>query len=116
MHQFGKETVIATFRVRAGQEAPFQRLALKHGPTLQSLGFTNGEPSLLFRGKEKGGGTLFVEVFTWKDRSSVDTAHEHPEVAAIWEAMEPLLEARDGHPKWEFPHVEPVVASRDARA
>ena len=27
---------------------------------------------------------------------------------AIWEPMEPLLEERDGRPRWEFPHYRPV--------
>jgi hypothetical protein len=35
-------------------------------------------------------------------------AHEHPDVLMIWEAMDPLLEDRDGRPKWEFPHFAPV--------
>jgi hypothetical protein len=26
----------------------------------------------------------------------------------VWEAMDPLLEERDGRPKWEFPHFAPV--------
>jgi hypothetical protein len=27
----------------------------------------------------------------------------------IWEAMDPLLEERDGQPKWEFPHFVKVA-------
>jgi hypothetical protein len=32
-------------------------------------------------------------------------------VLAIWEPMEPLLEDRDGQPKWDFPHYEQVALS-----
>ena len=39
-----------------------------------------------------------------------ELAHEHPDVLMIWEAMDPLLEDRDGRPKWEFPHFERVPA------
>jgi hypothetical protein len=38
----------------------------------------------------------------------VAPCHEHPDVLAIWEPMDPLLEDRDGRPKWEFPHYQPV--------
>ena len=34
-------------------------------------------------------------------------AHEHPDVLTLWERMDPLLEERDGRPKWEFPHYLP---------
>ena len=27
----------------------------------------------------------------------------------IWEAMDPLLEEREGRPKWEFPHFARVT-------
>lgn len=109
MRAFGPETVIATFRVRAGQEAAFQALLDRHWPTLHRLGLTNGEPSLVFRGKDHGGLPLFVEIFTWKDAQAPEAAHHAPEVEAIWGAMEPLVEDRKGQPKWEFPHVAPVA-------
>ena len=108
MHRFGQETVFATYRVRAGNEKAFLGLVARHWPTLFRLGFTNGEPALVFQGEDGTGGPLVFEVFTWKDRASVAHAHEHPEAAAIWEAMEPLVEARPGREKWEFPHVHPV--------
>ena len=109
MHRFGPDTVIAQYRVKAGSEPAFERLLEKHWPTLDRLGLTNGEPSLVFRGKERAGGSLFVEVFTWKDAKAPDAAHTNPEVGAIWGAMEPLVEARGGREKWEFPHVAPVA-------
>ena len=42
-------------------------------------------------------------LFTWVE-GGFGLAHEHPDVLMIWEAMDPLLEDRDGRPKWEFPH------------
>jgi hypothetical protein len=109
MPKFGKETVVALYRVRAGKETEFRRLLETHWPTLDRLGLTNGEPALVFRGKDASGGPLFVEIFTWKDARSVEVAHETPEVAAIWEPMGRLVEDRPGAPRWEFPHVEPLV-------
>jgi hypothetical protein len=49
-----------------------------------------------------------VEIFTWVE-GGFGQAHEHPDVLAIWEPMDPLLEERDGRPRWEFPHFERVT-------
>jgi len=48
-----------------------------------------------------------VVCITWVD-GGFGQAHEHPDVLAVWEAMDPLLEERDGLPKWDFPHFLPV--------
>ena len=73
---------------------------------MRELDFVTDEESLVFRGHD--GGLTYVEVFTWVE-GGFDQAHEHPDVLAIWEAMEPLLEERDGLPRWEFPHYERVA-------
>jgi hypothetical protein len=50
-----------------------------------------------------------VKTFTWRSAKAVEAAHQHPEVASLWERMDPLCEARDGRPGMEFPHVERIV-------
>jgi hypothetical protein len=101
-----KETVICTYRVRADGEARFLELLAGHWRTLRDLGFVTEEKSQVFRSAE--GGVSYVEIFTWVE-GGFALAHEHPDVLAIWEAMDPLLEERDGRPKWEFPHFEAVL-------
>lgn len=98
-----KETVLATYRVRAKDEERFVRLLRGHWRTLHDLGFVTDEPPLVLRDTDE---PTYVEMFTWVD-GGFDRAHEHPDVLAVWEAMDPLLEARDGRPKWEFPHYLP---------
>ena len=100
------ETVICTYRVRTETETGFVDLLSGHWRTLRDLDFVTDEESLVFRGVD--GGLTYVEVFTWVE-GGFDQAHEHPDVLAIWEAMEPLLEERDGLPRWEFPHFERVA-------
>jgi hypothetical protein len=100
-----KETVICTYRVRADAEDRFLGLLGRHWRTLHTLGFVTDQESLVFRSLDDG--PTYVEIFTWVE-GGFDQAHEHPDVLAIWEPMEPLLEDRDGHPKWEFPHFERV--------
>jgi hypothetical protein len=100
------ETVICTYRVRPATEVSFVNLLSRHWQTLHVLGFVTDEESLVYRGLD-GGGPTYVEVFTWVE-GGFDQAHEHPDVLAMWEPMEQLLEERDGQPRWEFPHFERV--------
>ncbi|HEY3952051.1 MAG TPA: hypothetical protein VGM53_01635 [Streptosporangiaceae bacterium] len=102
-----KETVICTYRVRAEGEAEFTGLLRRHWRTLHELGFVTDDREMVFRSQEEGAPT-YVEIFTWVE-GGFGQAHEHPDVLAIWEPMEPLLEERDGRPRWEFPHFEQVT-------
>jgi hypothetical protein len=99
------QTVICSYRVKPKAEAEFLKLLARHWHTLHDLGFVTDEESLVFR--EIDARPTYVEIFTWV-AGGFDRAHEHPDVLAIWEPMEPLLEDRDGRPKWEFPHYERV--------
>jgi hypothetical protein len=94
------QTVVCTYRVRPDAEEHFADLLGTHWRTLRGLGFVTGEPPLRLRGTD--GGLTYVEIFTWVE-GGFSLAHEHPDVLMIWEAMDPLLEERDGRPKWEFP-------------
>lgn len=95
------ETVLCTYRVRPTEEQRFRELLDRHWTTLHELGFVTDEESLVFRSLD--GPPTYVEIFTWV-QGGFGQAHEHPDVLAIWEPMEPLLEDRDGLPRWEFPH------------
>lgn len=99
------QTVICTYRVRPEAEGDFVRLLARHWDTLHDLGFVTDEEPLVLR--EIDTGPTYVEIFTWVE-GGFDRAHEHPDVLAIWEPMDPLLEGRDGRPKWEFPHYRKV--------
>jgi hypothetical protein len=99
------ETVICTYRVRADAEEEFRSLIERHWRTLRELGFVTDEPSLVFRTVDDP--PTYVEIYTWVE-GGFERAHEHPAVTAIWEPMEPLLEERDGLPRWDFPHYRRV--------
>ena len=102
------ETVICLYRVRKGQERRFIKLLERHWPTLRKAGLVTAARPRHFRGIEQDGHPIFVEIFIWKNTRAARTAHEHPEVMAIWEPMDALCEARDGRPNMEFPHVQPL--------
>ena len=102
------ETVICLYRVKRGNERKFTGLLERHWPTLRALGLVTRKRARHFRGAEKAGEPLFVEIFEWTSGGASERAHEHPEVAAIWEPMDALCESRDGKPNMEFPHVQPL--------
>jgi len=97
------EIVICRFQVRSDAVDPFVALLKDHWPTLRRLDLVTDFPPLQLRSSEDGG-PVVVEIFEWKDRDAARAAHEHPEVAAIWERMGALLEDRGSRRKWEFPH------------
>lgn len=99
------QTVICTYRVRPEAEESFLKLLSRHWHTLHDLGFVTDDESLVFRQLDER--PTYVEIFTWV-AGGFELAHDHPDVVAIWEPMEPLLEDRDGLQKWEFPHYERV--------
>lgn len=99
-----KETVICTYRVRPGGEAEFADLLQRHWVTLHDLGFVTDDESLVLLHVDE---PTYVEIFTWVE-GGFERAHEHPDVLAIWEPMDPLLEEREGQPKWDFPHYHRV--------
>jgi hypothetical protein len=102
-----KETVICTYLVRADAEGQFRELLGRHWQTLHGLGFVTDEQALVLRSLEDDS-PAYVEIFTWVE-GGFGLAHEHPDVLAIWELMDPLLEERRGQPKWSFPHYERVT-------
>ena len=51
-----------------------------HVPLLRSLGLATDTPSLVLRAPD---GSL-VEYFEWVSHDAIASAHEHPEVAAMW--------------------------------
>lgn len=100
LSNMAKETVICTYRVRADAEEEFRVLLAQHWTTLSGLGFVTDEQPVVLRDVAA---STYVEIFSWID-GGFGRAHEHPDVLTLWEQMDPLLEDRDGRPKWEFPH------------
>lgn len=98
------QIVICTYRVRVAAEPEFRSLLARHSRALHELGFVTDDESIVLRRIDE---PTYVEIFTWVE-GGFEQAHEHPDVLAIWEPMEPLLEDRGGQPKWEFPHYQPA--------
>ncbi len=107
------ETVICTFRVKPAEMTTFRRLLDRHWPTLRRLELVTDAPEQTFIGGDDGvAGPVVVSIFDWVSAEAVESAHEHPDVAEIWEAMEPVCEPRNGRPSMEFPHFQRVDVQR----
>jgi hypothetical protein len=104
-------TSFAHYRVRADRVDEFIALVGKHGPVLRRLELVTDEPIRVYQGHEKSGEPLVIEMMEWTDEEAVATAHTHPEVSEVWEAMGPMCEDRDGRPAMEFPNLRVVSTS-----
>ena len=103
MPRTNDSVVVCSYRVKAGRDQDFIALLKRHWPTLHKLGLVHEQPRMALQRRDGDQTSCFVEMFAWKDRG-FEVAHKHPEVLALWEPMEQMCEARDGHPATEFPH------------
>lgn len=79
------QIVIALYKPHEGKDAELRALIDQQASTLRKLEFITDRPGVLARSKN---GT-YVEIFEWRDSRP---AHEHPEVARIWGAMEQVAD------------------------
>jgi|HubBroStandDraft_1064217.scaffolds.fasta_scaffold14700_3 hypothetical protein len=103
------ETVLSTFRPRAGKEDELLKTMGKNWATLSKLSLVLQQPHMVLRGKDGAGKTIFVEIFTWRDHEAAD--HVPPEVQTIWNQLQSEVEDRGGHRGIEFPEFDIVSAT-----
>ena len=88
--------MLVKYMPKAGSEDRLLELVRQHWPTLRQLRLATSSPAQLFRAVDKRTGrSAIVEMFEWTDDSSSETAHQMPEVMAVWETMGPLLETME---------------------
>jgi quinol monooxygenase YgiN len=86
-------TNIVTYVPKPGKEAELLALVKKHEPALRKIGLVTSEPFKVWKAVDiRKGRVAFIEYFQWKDGHASDTAHQTPEVMAVWEPMGPVLE------------------------
>jgi hypothetical protein len=79
------ETVLVTYRAKAGSEAQVENLVRKQWATLQRLALVTPETHVLVRDR-----ATFTEVFSWKSADIPDAAPA--EVTALWTKMGKVTE------------------------
>lgn len=86
-------TNLVTYVPKPGKETELLALVKKHESALRSVGLVTAEPFKVWRAFDiRKQRVSFVEQFVWKDGRASDTAHQTPEVMAVWEPMTPILE------------------------
>jgi len=103
------ETVLVTYRVRAGKEAEFREALARAWEIYRRDGLVFAEPHIVVQDTEDKK-PRFVEIFTWVSRSTPEHAPES--VRAIWKQEESFCERRGEHYGIEPGEVELVVPSR----
>jgi len=104
------ETVIVTLHAKAGAEAELARVIEGHWETARRLKLVQDAPHVTLRGSEDGDKTYFVEIFSWRDAGIPDAAPA--EIRVIWDAMNALVEAREGKAGLDFRTVSVVSGAR----
>lgn len=98
-------TVICQYRPRADALDDLLDLIREHRGTYTALGLASDRPEEVYVGEDQdGSGPLVVAIFQWVDAEAPRRAHQHPQVAALWERMETMVERRAMGPGMAFPH------------
>ena len=89
---------LVKYQPKPGSEARLLELVRQHWPTLRKLELATATPPQVYRSVDKRSGRpSIIEMFEWADETSSETAHQTPEVMAVWETMGPLLEGMELH-------------------
>jgi len=100
--------VFAMYRPNAGKDGELRALIARHLPALRNLGLVTSREPMLVRAKDGS----YIDIFEWLSDDAALKAHEHPEIAEIWEQMGvaggfgKLCHLSEAN--LEFPHFEPI--------
>lgn len=79
----GPEVAFALYRPHEGKDEQLRQLIARHLPALRRLELITARPPMLL---VSSNGT-YLEIFEWLSADAARVAHEHPDIAPIWEAM-----------------------------
>jgi hypothetical protein len=72
--------VIVGYKPKAGKEEMLRSLMREHLSTLKKLDLVTDRNSIMM---EAADGTI-IEVFEWKSKAAIESAHTNPEVLKMW--------------------------------
>jgi hypothetical protein len=103
-----RETVLVTYHVKAGNEAELEATLLRAWQIYRTEHLVVAKPHIIVHGADTGGGTRFVEMFTWASHAAPE--HAPDSIKKIWEQEQSLCEARNGHEAIQGGEVELITA------
>jgi hypothetical protein len=100
-----------TYMPKKGKEKELLELVKKHWPTLKKAGLATNEPAKIWEATDiRSGRVYYIEIMTWVDEEASRTAHELPEVMAVWEPMGNIMEGFNGTTSpIAIANLEPIV-------
>ena len=105
------ETVHVTYHVKPGKLDEFLTALKEHHPACLKLGLVLEQPHLILSGMEDGK-PVVIEILTWKDSDAPDSVPgHHPEIKAIWDRLNALVEKRDGKRGIEIEEMDIVAGA-----
>ena len=111
------ETVHVAYHVQQGKLDVFLEAVADQYSACRRLGLVLASPHLVLTGKEDGGKPVVIEVFTWRDGDAPDSvAEKYPQILAIWNRFNALVEKRGGKQGIEIDPVEIVESPRSSGA
>src|SRR5688572_11598045 len=87
----GPVDIVVIYRAKKGHEDELEVLVRGHGPLMERIGLCGPKPAEVWRTVDRQGNVAFVEHFQWKDAQAPQTAHQLPEVMAVWEPMGKIM-------------------------
>jgi hypothetical protein len=89
---------LVIYRPKAGAADQLEAMLKQHGPALRKSGLITDAPVRVWRATDlrRDGAPpapYFVESFEWRDAQAADTAHQLPEIMAVWETIGPHMES-----------------------
>lgn len=104
------ETVHVTYHVQPGKLGEFLDVLARQYPAGRRAGIVLAEPHLILAGKEDGGKPVAIEILTWRDADDPDdVATKYPEIKALWDRLNALVEKRGGKPGIEIDAMDLVA-------
>ncbi|HET9793181.1 MAG TPA: hypothetical protein VFS34_01870 [Thermoanaerobaculia bacterium] len=104
------ETVHVSYHVQPGKLDELLGVLVQHYPAGRRAGIVLAEPHVILSGKEDGGKPVVIEVLTWRDADDPDdVATKHPEIKALWDRLNALVEKRGGRPGIEIDAMDLVA-------
>jgi hypothetical protein len=103
------QIVIAIYLPRDGSDSELRTLIAEHAPTLRRLGLLTDRAPVVLRSANGS----YIEIFEWTSGEAADRAHDHPEVARMWEAIAKIADFKPLASLPEaaeaFSHFEPLA-------
>ncbi len=80
--------VVVGYKPKPGKEEALESLMKTHLPRLRNEGLVTERESMLMKSKD---GTI-IEVFEWKSKEAIESAHSNKEVQRMWQEYSEVCE------------------------